>query len=147
MLEQFFPAIRRRSEVRKGEESPWDVFDQILRSPGTWPEWSRLSPPVEVTESSDVVKVKAELPGMDPEDISVTVENNTLVIQGEKKEERSEKEENSVMRETRYGSFYRTIPLPSQIKEEKIKASFKKGVLKITLPKHEKAKTKQIEIA
>jgi len=130
-----------------------DFFDRSMR-PAGWmgsnlPAWPGFEsgPGFEVTESDDAVHVKAELPGMDEKDIDVTIDDNILTIRGEKKEERSEKKHQVVVSELRYGQFHRTIPLPSEIDREKAKATFKKGVLTLELPKVESEKTERKRIA
>jgi HSP20 family protein len=83
---------------------------------------------------------------VDEGDINVSVENNTLTIQGERKFEKEEKEENFHRIERRYGSFLRTFKLPSTVDAEKVEASYEKGILKITLAKRAEAKPRQIKV-
>ena len=90
--------------------------------------------------------VKAELPGLDPKDVNVSITGNLLTIKGEKKKETEEKDENHHFVERYFGSFQRSFELPANIKQEKIDASFDKGVLKVTLPKTDEAKKKEIKI-
>jgi len=108
--------------------------------------FEKMMPAVDVSETEEAVKVNAELPGMAPEDVEVHVENNYLVLRGEKKAQREEKKENAVHRECSYGSFSRSIPLPAEIQSDKVTATFKNGVLTVTLPKSEKAQTRRISI-
>ncbi len=105
-------------------------------------------PSVDVKEKQDKIVIKAELPGMKKEDISISLEDNILLIKGEKKheEKKEDKEEGYYYRECSYGSFQRAINLPSKVKEEKVDASYKDGVLNITMSKAEETKTKQIDI-
>lgn len=95
---------------------------------GFWPQ-------VDVTETDKEIKVCAEIPGVNPKDIDVSVEDGTLTIKGEKKYDREENEKGQYRMERSYGAFERTIALPGEVDESKAKAEFKKGVLKLTLPK------------
>lgn len=106
-------------------------------------EWE---PIIDVEENKDSIQVKAEIPGIDEKDLDVRIENNTLILSGEKKEELKEEKKNYVYSERKFGSFYRSISLPEGIKAEKIKANFKKGVLNIDIPKTETVKPKKIAI-
>jgi HSP20 family protein len=110
---------------------------------------SQFSPSIDVSETSKMIKVTAELPGMEEKDISVSLEDDYLLLTGEKKEEKKQEEEECYHREMSYGSFRRVIPLDAKVEADKVEANFKKGVLKITLPKlpGEKGKKgKKIEI-
>jgi len=106
----------------------------------------KWSPALDLAETKDNLVVTAELPGIDPKDISIDLSGDVLTVRGEKKQEKEEKEENYHLIERRYGSFTRSIRLPVKIDEEKIKASYKNGVLKIVLPKSEEVKKKEIKI-
>ncbi|MCX7831875.1 MAG: Hsp20/alpha crystallin family protein [Actinobacteria bacterium] len=103
------------------------------------------SPSVEMYETDNELVVKAELPGLSSKDVDITLTDDALTIKGEKKESEEVKGENYYRKETRYGSFHRTIPIPLPIKKEDVKASFKDGVLEIRLPKA-KESTKGIKI-
>jgi HSP20 family protein len=83
---------------------------------------------------------------MDPKDIDISLSDGLLTIKGEKKQEREEKEENYHLVERSYGAFTRSIRLPKEVQSDKISASYKNGVLKVTLPKSEEAKKKEIKI-
>jgi len=109
---------------------------------------SEFMPRVDVKENDKEIKVTAELPGMDENDIDVTLSNDSLTIKGEKKEETEDKGKGYYRTECRYGSFHRVIPLSAEVDEDKVKADFKKGVLKIRLPKTAEAQNsrKKIEI-
>ena len=106
-------------------------------------EWA---PRVDVSESKDNFIVKAELPGLEAKDINVSIAGNILTIKGEKRKEEEEKDEHHYYAERYYGSFERFFQLPATVKGDKIEAAFDKGILKITLPKVEEAKKKEIEI-
>ena len=103
-------------------------------------------PPVDIYEDEQGISVKAELPGVDPKDVDVRVENNTLTIKGERKFEKEEKEENFHRIERRYGSFYRAFTLPSTVDTENIGANYTAGVLKLELKKKAEAQPKQIKV-
>ena len=102
-------------------------------------------PPVDVYEDEQNLVLKLEIPGLNDEDINVSVENNTLTVQGERKFEKEEKEENFHRIERRYGSFVRTFKLPNTVDAEKVEASYEKGILKITMAKRAEAKPRQIK--
>jgi len=114
-----------------GEGMPWE---------GEW------SPSMDVSETENSVVVKAEVPGMERDDIEVSLTGDTLTIKGEKKDERKESKGNYRLVERRYGTFSRTIPVPAGIDADKVSAEFKNGVLTITLPKTEETRTKKIQI-
>jgi len=106
-------------------------------------EWA---PAIDVAENENSVFVKAELPGMSEKDIDVNILGNTLTIKGEKKKEEEKKEHSYYRLERSYGSFQRSITLPTVVDSAKCKASFKNGVLEIEMPKKEEAKPKQIKV-
>ena len=91
-------------------------------------------------------RLKAELPEMQEKDIDIKVEDNNLIVSGERRMEKEVKEENYHRIERSYGSFHRSFTLPHAVDRENIKASYKDGVLKVVLPKKEEAKPKQIKI-
>jgi HSP20 family protein len=103
-------------------------------------------PPVDVYEDEQNLILKLEVPGVNEADLNVSVENNTLTIQGERKFEKEEKEENFHRIERRYGSFLRTFKLPNTVNSDKVEASCDKGILKITLAKRAEAKPRQIKV-
>ncbi len=103
-------------------------------------------PALDISETKDAVIVRADVPGIDPDDLEITISGNVLTIRGEKKQEREEKGENFYRIERSYGSFVRSVQIPTDIDPEKIEATYKNGVLKITLPKKAEAKGKQIPV-
>lgn len=117
------------------------LFDEFFRGWGLAPlrgfdePWDAFSPRVDVVESDKQVAVSAELPGMDEKEIDVSLSHGVLTISGEKREEKEDKGRNYYRMERSYGSFQRSIPLPSEVDESRAEATFKKGVLTITLPK------------
>ena len=128
-MNRLFSDVRAQAPVR-GEE--------IVQ--GAW------IPAVDIFETNEAIVLKAELPGITAQDISVEVKDNTLTLKGEKKFEKEVKEENYHRVERSYGSFQRAFTLPGTILQEKVKAEFKDGILEITLPKVEEAKPKQVKV-
>jgi HSP20 family protein len=104
------------------------------------------APVVDIYEQEGNIVLKAELPGIDPKDVDVRVENNILTLRGERKLDTEVKRENYHRVERSYGSFIRSFTLPNVIDTDKIKAESKDGVLRLSLPKKEEAKPKQISI-
>jgi len=108
---------------------------------------SEFMPRVDVSEQDQETIVRAEIPGMSPENVDVKLENGNLVLKGEKKVENEDKDENRYHVERSFGSFYRAIPVSSDVTEEDVKASFKNGVLTVRLPNSKvKAQGKRIPI-
>jgi HSP20 family protein len=114
-------------------------FDDELIT-GAW------TPSVDIFENKDQVVIEVELPGMKPEDVQISIENNVLTIQGEKKFEKKEESDNYHRIERRYGSFTRSFTLPPTVNSDDIKAEFDNGLLRVTIAKREEAKPRRIEI-
>jgi HSP20 family protein len=131
--------------IRMEMDRLWDSFleGRPVRRVEDDREWL---PSVDVSETKNDLVIKAELPGLDPKDIDISMNNGYLTIKGEKKHEKEEKEENYHLIERSYGSFTRSVRLPREVQGDKTTASFKNGILKITLPKSEEAKKKEIKI-
>ena len=106
-------------------------------------EWT---PPVDIAEDDKEYTIKAELPGVNKEDVKVTVEGGVLSITGERKSEKEEKDKKYHRIERTYGSFIRNFTLPDGTAADKVNAEFKDGVLKLHLPKDEKAKPKTVDV-
>ena len=104
------------------------------------------APMADISETKDKLIVKAELPGLDPEDIKLSLSGNLLTIEGEKKKEKEEKDEQHYYLERYSGAFQRSFRLPVEVREDKIEAKFDKGVLTITMPKTAKSQKKEIKI-
>ena len=102
----------------------------------------KFSPSIDIRDGEKEIKVKAELPGMDEKDVEVLVTENALTIKGEKNEEKEDKGQDYYHMERAFGAFQRVIPLPSGVDHQKAEATFKKGILSITLPKVQDAKAK-----
>jgi HSP20 family protein len=118
-----------------------------------WPErWFRAegmeltTPAIDLYEEKNDIVVKAELPGIDKNNIEINLADHMLTIKGEKKKEEEDKEENYYRSERSYGSFVRTLELPKDIHTDKVKASFKNGILEVRLPKTEEAKAKEVKV-
>ena len=139
-------SVRELEEMR----SRWaSLFGRQMLLPNdreeqfTLTEWT---PPVDIAEDDKEYTIKAELPGVNKEDVKVTVEGGVLSITGERKSEKEEKDKKYHRIERTYGSFIRNFTLPEGTAGEKINAEFKDGVLKLHLPKDEKAKPKTVDM-
>ena len=119
------------------------MLDNLWRKSSFGMGWS---PNIDIAETDNNVIVKAEVPGLDPKDIDISISGNTLTIKGEKKEEKEQKDKFYHRIERSYGSFKRTIDLPVSVAIDKVEAKGNNGILEITLPKMEKAKTKKISV-
>lgn len=121
-----------------------DLFNSFF---GSWPTYEhKLWPATDVADNEEAVIVKAELPGCKADDIDISVHGNTLTISGEKKHQDEKKEKGCYHLERSYGSFRRDLNLPSDVDTAKVDAACKDGVLTITLPKAEKAKSVKVKV-
>jgi HSP20 family protein len=111
-------------------------------------ETGSFLPSIDVTEDDREVRITSELPGIDERDIDVSLSKDSITVKGEKKQETEDKDKDYYRMERSYGSFQRTIPLPAEIDQDKAQAEFKKGVLRITLPKTPSAQktVKKVEV-
>ena len=119
---------------------------ELALAPESWKSFN-WSVALDVAESEDEYLVKASLPGIDPEDLEITFDDNLLTLKGEVKEEQEIEEAHYHLRERRYGSFTRSIRMPAGIESDKIVANYDKGVLELHLPKAEEIKPKKITIS
>ena len=133
-------------EVRRMQERINRLFEELERIGPSTMRVGATSFPVDVIEEQDCIKVLADLPGFNKEDIEIWIEDNQLVIKAERKEEKVEKDVNYIRQERVYGKVQRAIPIPAEIDENNIKATYKNGVLEIILPKSEKTQRKIIKI-
>lgn len=129
-----------------GSEPLGDVFFDRL-----WPEWRRdageeVTPSVDFSEKDGKYYLTAELPGIEKENISITVEDGYITLSGKKEEKKEEKGSDYYLKETRYGSFSRSFRLPGKVAEDKVDATYKDGVLTVEMPHEEETETKKIEI-
>ncbi len=138
------------SELEEMERRFQDIFGRPFL-PSVWRHIPTVemgwAPAIEVFEKEDKFVVKAELPGMKEEDVDVSVVGDTLTIKGERNAESEVKEEDYYCCERSYGSFSRSIALPSNVDAKKIEASYEDGVLEVTLPKAPEVKPKKVPIA
>jgi HSP20 family protein len=121
------------------------VDSELALAPESWKSFN-WSVALDVVESEDEYLVKASVPGINPEELEITFEDNRLTIKGEVKEESEVNEARYHLRERRFGSFSRSIKMPSGIDSDKIEANYEKGVLELHLPKVEEVKPKKIAI-
>ena len=118
------------------------LFEDLVAE-GERREWT---PAVDVVREEAKIVVRADMPGIKPEEIKISVDDDILTISGEHEETKEEKDEQFVRRERRYGSFMRSIALPAGVDPEKIEATSKDGVLEVTVPTPVEAKKKTVEI-
>jgi HSP20 family protein len=141
---QALPATGFRTEMDR-------LFDSFFRDmPAwglrTWPALTEWQPALDVEETDKEILVRAEIPGVSADDLDLAIQNNTLVISGEKKESQERKEGGYVYQERRYGSFCREVALPTAVDEANVKAEYKDGVLHVTLQKSQEALPKKIKV-
>jgi HSP20 family protein len=133
-------------KVRSEMDRLVDTFLFGVPQKGDFWEEAEWLPAVDVAETKNEVVVNVEAPGMDPREFDISLSKGTLIIKGEKRQEKLEQEENYHLVERRHGAFVRSILLPQEVESDKISASYKNGVLNITLPKSEEAKKKEVKI-
>jgi HSP20 family protein len=145
-MRDLIPWRRERLPVRREAQDPFlafrqemdRMFDEFATGSMLAPfgkEWAAFEPRVDVVETDQEVQVTAELPGLDAEDVDLTLSHNVLTIKGEKKHEHEEKGENYYRAERSYGSFQRSLALPQGVEMDAAQAAFDKGVLTVTFPK------------
>ncbi len=135
-----WPTLGRLTDLR-------DEIDRFFEAPiARTSEFLGWAPAFDVYEEQDNIVVKAELPGMKKEDISVSLHDGALIISGERKNEIKSEGREVYRAERFFGKFQRTVTLPTGVAAAQVKAEYKDGVLTVTLPKAEEAKPKQIEV-
>ena len=149
-----------KKEIVKSESRPlmpfrdldkWfeDIFPRPF-APFSFPRLriaaEEIMPDVDIFQTDKDVVLKAELPGMKKEDIDVTLTAGTITISGEKKKEDEVKKKDYYKYERSYGSFCRTFSLPAEVKADKVKSTFRDGVLEVIMPKSEEAKKKEVKV-
>jgi len=137
----------------------WDPFQQLVAmsnrlnrtindpyTPRTEDSFGAWAPPVDIFEKDDHLVIRAEIPGVRKEDMDVGIENGVLTLHGERKQETEVKEETAYRMERVYGTFTRSFTLPTTVDSARVRATYKDGVLEVTVPKAESAKPKRVEI-
>ena len=139
------PVLSLQRDVNRIFEDFWKRFDQPFGAIG---RWDSSGPRTDVAETDSALEVSIELPGLEREEVDVSLTDSALTIKGEKKREREESKKGYHLSERSYGSFYRSIPLPLGVDTDKASAEFKNGVLTVTLPKTQEAlsNVKKIEV-
>lgn len=146
------PARAAAPDVWSALRSEMDrMFDRLKVAPfGGFPKLFEgndfAAPAVDITENDQAYIITAELPGMDEKDVDVTVTEDSLVMKGEKRQEKEEKGKNTYVSERSYGAFQRVFALPAGVDRNKVAADFRKGVLTITLPKTQEAQKQQKKV-
>lgn len=145
---------QERMPVRRGQAmGPYRAMRDMMNSMmedffSEWPlmrvrpfEWrmQEFSPSIDVIDEEREIRVQAEVPGMNPEDLDVTITRDAVIVKGEKKSEREEERQGLCYSERTFGSFERVIPLPADVQTDKIEARFRNGVLDIVMPKSEQS--------
>jgi len=136
-------SMRSLGRLRRDMDDLWGRFFEAGDLPSTRADFM---PSVNIKETADAFEVTAEVPGLKPEDIEVTLTGDLLTLRGQKKEEREEKKGDYHLIERRFGSFQRNFRLPSEVNREKLQARHKDGVLHVTLPKGDKEKPTTIKV-
>jgi len=134
-----FRALRRRDDAF--EDIFRDVFPRGEEMAGV------LEPPIEVAEGESDVTVKMLVPGVEKDQLQITIDENVLTVRGEVRKEHEEKKKNYFRQEIRYGAFQRAVRLPTEVEAAKAAADLKNGTLEITLPKAKQPKAQQIKVA
>jgi len=125
----------------------WDPFRPMTRWPSVFDEMEvETSIPVDIDETDEAVLVTASVPGIEPENVDITVTRDTLTIKGKSEKKTEEKTKTSYRKEIEYGEFSRVISWPTSIDTEKVEAEFNNGILRVTAPKAEEVKPKSIKI-
>ena len=127
--------------------NPWELMRRMseeMSQFGIAPPM--LMPHIEVEQQGGELVVRADLPGLTAEDINVSVDRGMLTISGERRQENREEREGFIRSEIRYGTFYRTIPLPDGADETRVVATFRNGVLEITIPVSEREQGRKVQV-
>jgi len=146
MIERYDPFGRTMSLRQMMDRLMEDAF-VMPRGQAAGTDGGAMSAALNVFEEGDNIVVEAQLPGLRPEDIDVTVERGTLIIRGETKAEEERKERNYIIREHRRGSFARSVTLPETVDPDACQASFENGILRLTFPKSQQARPRRIQVS
>jgi HSP20 family protein len=124
------------------------LFDESFVNPLGWKIWNGegISAPIDVHQTNDEIVVTASLPGIKPQDVDITITGQTLSVRGEVHEDEEVQREQYLYRERRTGTFHRTVELPVRVMGEKAEATFENGLLRLTIPKAEDVKPRQIQV-
>jgi len=136
---------------RNMEWSPFNELSRLKREfesmvGGGVPSFDEEVPPVNIWSGDDHVVLTAELPGIDPNALEITVQNNTVTVRGERKEQDLGDNEEYLRRERRNGNFARSFRLPMRVDDNGVKAEYRRGILELTLPRAEEDKPKKIAV-
>lgn len=140
------PFLSLRREMDRFFDDMWSNFGALPALGGGSRAGGSFLPSVDLSETDAGITVSAELPGMEEGDIDVSLSGDVLTIKGEKKEEQKEEREDFYRVERSYGSFTRAIPLPAEVDPSKVEATFKNGVLKVSMTKKEGSASHRIEV-
>ncbi|MCZ6901502.1 MAG: Hsp20/alpha crystallin family protein [Rickettsia endosymbiont of Ixodes persulcatus] len=144
--------IRNKSELQNNSSKRSyidDVFNNFFNEIASFSSSYNnrmLSPSTDIIENDSEYNLEMELPGVTQDNIDLKIDSNILTIEGKKEQSSEKKDHNYHMQERYYGSFYRSISLPSNIDEEHIEAKFNDGILSIKIPKKEQSKAKKIKV-
>ena len=122
------------------------LFDEMISQPGNLAAGNRLMPAIDLYQTEDAVVLKASLPGINPDDLKISVSGDLLTIQGEQTTELEDKQATYHIRERKWGSFSRSLSLPVPVQSDKANAEYENGILTLTLPKAEEVRPKTISV-
>jgi len=143
---------RPETSLARFQDEMDGLFNQFFRDPWSLDRWASplaefaAVPHTDLAETDDAISVAMELPGIDPQEIEIDITGNMLTVRGEKRYEREEKKKTYHRTERRFGSFQRSIQLPSSAEADNVKADYKAGVLRITIGKKPEVKPRRIEV-
>jgi HSP20 family protein len=140
------PILKRHGWLRPSNRDFLSSFFDDISLPRLFTEEKDFTPAFDVSETENELILRAEIPGMDKKDIDIQLTDGVLTIKGEKRHEKEDKEENYHFIERSYGTFSRSMRVPFDVEIEKVDATYKDGVLKVTLPKSETAKLRKIDV-
>lgn len=144
---RIYPLISRHSQLFSADFGLERLFEDFFKTPFKVSlNTVEALPSVDIYEKDNRIVAKAEIPGITPADIALSVDDNILTISGEKKQENEVSKENYYQSEASYGRFQRTVELPAEVNAEQAKAEYKNGVLTVELPRADISKKKQIKI-
>lgn len=136
----FGEMARMRNEIDR-------LFEDAFNAPvGKWERNAVWGFPLDVTENDETFTVKAAVPGMNPDDLDITLSDNVLTIKGETSSEKTREDEKVHLQERRFGSFMRSISLPTPVEPDNVAATYENGVLTLNIPKAEAVKPKRIAV-